>query len=475
MRILIAEDDSVLADGLTRSLRQSGYAIDRVKNGPEADTALSTQEFDLLILDLGLPLMSGLEVLRRLRARNSQLPVLILTAADSVEQRVKGLDLGADDYMAKPFALSTNSKRACARSPGAARAAARPSIRHGSLSYDQVGRIAYINEQMIDLSARELGVLEVLLQRTGRLVSKEQLVDHLCEWGEEVSNNAIEVYVHRLRKKIEPSGVRIATVRGLGYCLEKLRDAPAAQPAPTLAERGSPPPTTHTTSSRSMPHARFHEAQHGVPVPPSALPHRGSAADSDARPRRALREPVRAARRTRARSESIQHSLFGEILDWMLAPLLLLWPMSIAITYLVAKSIANGPFDHALEDERTVLAQQVKRGRTASRGARLPGSDARHPARRRRRQRVFPDARPARRTASTATATCRCRTTRTAPQPASSQFRNDVHARQRQCASPIRTSNCAAAGPAPSRGWPWCRWPRRSTSAPSWPTKSSRA
>ena len=106
MRILLAEDDSVLADGLTRSLRQSGYAIDCVKNGQEADTALSTQEFDLLILDLGLPKMSGLEVLRRLRMRGSLLPVLILTAADSVEQRVNGLDLGADDYMAKPFALS---------------------------------------------------------------------------------------------------------------------------------------------------------------------------------------------------------------------------------------------------------------------------------------------------------------------------------------------------------------------------------
>src|SRR5471032_2180572 len=198
MRILLAEDDSVLADGLTRSLRQSGYAIDCVANGQEADTALSTQEFDLLILDLGLPKLSGLEVLRRLRARASLLPVLILTAADSIEQRVNGLDLGADDYMAKPFALS----------------------------YDQVGRSAYINEQMLELSARELGLLEILLARSGRLVSKEQLVDHLCEWGEEVSNNAIEVYVHRLRKKIEVGGVRIATVRGLGYCLEKYTDAP---------------------------------------------------------------------------------------------------------------------------------------------------------------------------------------------------------------------------------------------------------
>ena len=241
MRILIAEDDSILADGLVRSLRQSAYAVDHVKTGAEADTALSMQTFDLVILDLGLPKMSGLEVLRRLRARNSNVPVLILTAADSVDERVKGLDLGADDYMAKPFAL--NELEARVRALTRRGAGGGPTVvKHGSLSFDQVGRIAYANEQVIDLSARELGLLEVLLQRIGRLVSKEQLVDHLCEWGEEVSNNAIEVYVHRLRKKIEPSGVRIITVRGLGYCLEKAApqtpaqqsepsDAPAAMPA----------------------------------------------------------------------------------------------------------------------------------------------------------------------------------------------------------------------------------------------------
>ena len=231
MRILLAEDDSVLADGLTRSLRQSGYAIDCVKTGVEADSALSTQDFDLLILDLGLPKMQGLEVLRRLRARNSRLPVLILTASDSIEQRVKGLDLGADDYMPKPFALSELEARVRAltrRGMGGGPTV----IRHGPLTYDQVGRIAHMNDQMLDLSARELGLLEVLLQRTGRLVSKEQLVDHLCEWGEEVSNNAIEVYVHRLRKKIEAGGVRIATVRGLGYCLEKFSDTNQSAPPP---------------------------------------------------------------------------------------------------------------------------------------------------------------------------------------------------------------------------------------------------
>jgi two-component system OmpR family response regulator len=232
MRILLAEDDGVLADGLTRSLRHSGYAIDCVDNGAAADSALSTQDFDLLILDLGLPKMSGLDVLKRLRARNSHLPVLILTAADSVEQRVKGLDLGADDYMAKPFALSELEARVRALTRRGA-GGGPTVIRHGPLSYDQVGRVAYINDQMLELSAREIGLLEILLQRTGRLVSKEQLVDHLCEWGEEVSNNAIEVYVHRLRKKIESGGIRIATVRGLGYCLEKMPESSAngAQPS----------------------------------------------------------------------------------------------------------------------------------------------------------------------------------------------------------------------------------------------------
>ena len=180
MRILIAEDDAIIADGLSRSLRQGGYAVDWAADGVDAEAALLTATYDLLILDLGLPKLSGLDVLKHLRARNSQLPVLILTALDGTGDRVKGLDLGADDYMVKPFELAE-----------------------------------------LDLSAREIGLLEILLNRMGRLVSKDQLVDHLCGWGEEVSHNAIEVYVHRLRKKLEAGGVKIATVRGLGYCLER--------------------------------------------------------------------------------------------------------------------------------------------------------------------------------------------------------------------------------------------------------------
>ena len=219
MRILLAEDDKIIADGLCRSLRQAGYAIDCADNGLDADTALMTNVYDMVILDLGLPRLPGLDVLRRLRARQSATPVLILTALDGIDDRVKGLDLGADDYMAKPFELAELEARVRAlsrRSSGTARM-----IQCGSLTFDQTDRCALVNGEMLDLSARELGLLEILLLRAKRLVSKDQLVDHLCGWGEEVSHNAIEVYVHRLRKKLDSTGVNIITVRGLGYYLEK--------------------------------------------------------------------------------------------------------------------------------------------------------------------------------------------------------------------------------------------------------------
>ena len=228
MRILIAEDDPVLADGLCRSLRRVGYAVDHVKTGTDADTAAGAQAYDLMILDIGLPKMSGHEVLKRLRARvsgvNAKMPVLILTAMDGVEDRVRGLDLGADDYMTKPFELAELEARVRALIRRGF-AGAPTLIQNGALSFDASGRTAYINNQALELSARELGLLEILVQRAGRLVSKDQLVQHLCEWGDEVSTNAIEVYVHRLRKKLEP-GASIATVRGLGYCLEKAASGP---------------------------------------------------------------------------------------------------------------------------------------------------------------------------------------------------------------------------------------------------------
>ena len=219
MRILIAEDDPSIAEGLQRTLRKAGHAVDWAKTGGEADAALGSDEFDLLILDISLPKLSGFEVLKRLRARDSRLPVLMLTALDSVNDRVRGLDAGADDYLVKPFQFAELEARARALTrramPGASTL-----VRHGRLCFDQAGRAAELDGARLDLSARELALLELFLQRPGQLVRKEQLVHHVCEWGEEVSSNAIEVYVHRLRKKLLPGSVKISTVRGVGYRLE---------------------------------------------------------------------------------------------------------------------------------------------------------------------------------------------------------------------------------------------------------------
>jgi len=223
MRMLIAEDDPLLADGLARSLAQMGFAVDHAADGAAADHMLLSQNYDLVILDLGLPKVDGFEVLRRLRRRDtpaSTAPVLILTARDELEDRVRGLDLGADDYLTKPFDLPELEARVRAL-VRRGKFGASPQIVHGRLRFDTIGRRALLDDKPIDLSARELSMLETLLMNAGRVVSKEHLAEQVRGWSEEPGANAIEVYIHRLRKKLEPADVTVRTVRGLGYLLDK--------------------------------------------------------------------------------------------------------------------------------------------------------------------------------------------------------------------------------------------------------------
>ena len=220
MRILIAEDDAALAEALRFSLTQAGYAVDHVAHGIAADEALKGDGFGLLILDLGLPKLDGLEVLRRLRKRNTTLPVLILSGREQAEEKVAGLDLGADDYLVKPFSLSELQARVRALLRRGAGLAA-PTLHYGNLSFDTVGRVASVAGKPLQLSLHESDVLEVLLRRFGRVVSKEQLVEQLYSYDKEVTHNAIEVYVHRLRKKMEGSGLGVRTIYGRGYLLEQ--------------------------------------------------------------------------------------------------------------------------------------------------------------------------------------------------------------------------------------------------------------
>jgi two-component system, OmpR family, response regulator len=219
MRLLLAEDDGALAEALRFALRRSAYAVDRVTDGQSADRILKSAVYDLLILDLGLPGLDGFEVLRRLRKRDSMLPVLILSAREKPEEKVLGLDLGADDYLSKPF--SVNELQARVRSLLRRRHEAKnPVITHGRLRFDTVGRLVYVDGRVLDLSAHELGVLEMLLQRFGRVVGKEQLIERLYSYDREVGLNAIEVYVHRLRRKLDGCGLMVRTVYARGYMLD---------------------------------------------------------------------------------------------------------------------------------------------------------------------------------------------------------------------------------------------------------------
>jgi two-component system OmpR family response regulator len=225
VRILLVEDDAELGAGVNSSLRREHYAVDWVTDGSAASSALSTSDYDLVILDLGLPKMSGLNVLKQLRARGEAqraVPVLVTTAMDSVTDRVEGLDAGADDYLVKPFALDELHARVRALIRRR-NAASSNIIEHGNLTFDLESRQASAAGMPLELSVREAGILEVLLLRAGRAVTKEQLLEKLCAWDSDISLNAIEVYVHRLRKKLEPAGLQVRTFRGLGYCIDKSR------------------------------------------------------------------------------------------------------------------------------------------------------------------------------------------------------------------------------------------------------------
>ena len=220
MRLLLVEDNDTLADAVSRSLAKQDHAVDVLKEGDYADQVLATQTYDLVILDLTLPNLDGLEVLRNLRRRGSDCPVLILTARTEVKERVTGLDLGADDYLTKPFALEELEARVRAmlrRRGGKAKSAV---LTHGVLSFDTQSRTCRMEGRNIDLTPRERSLLEVLLHRCGKVVSKEQIAESIFSFDDEASLSSIEIYVHRLRKKLAHPGVNIRTVRGLGYLLD---------------------------------------------------------------------------------------------------------------------------------------------------------------------------------------------------------------------------------------------------------------
>jgi two-component system response regulator QseB len=218
MRILVVEDDRMIAKGLERALRQQGYTVDGVADGRSAAEALRTERFDLVLLDLGLPGRDGIEVLRELRGRGDATPVIIVTARDDVQNRIAGLDAGADDYIVKPFDLDEVAARM--RSV-LRRVAGRgdPRIRHRGIALDPVTHEVERDGEPVVLSAHEFSVLEALLQRPGSVLSRAQLEDRIYGWGGSVESNAIEVYVHGLRRKLGSDVIR--TLRGVGYFVPK--------------------------------------------------------------------------------------------------------------------------------------------------------------------------------------------------------------------------------------------------------------
>ena len=218
MHVLLVEDDAVLADGLIRSLQGHGMQVELARDGLQADLMLQRSSPSVTVLDIGLPGIDGFEVVRRLRERGDTTPVLLLTARDAVEDRVRGLETGADDYLVKPFA--TPELVARIRALARRNAPKTTVLSLGNLVLDTGARRARIGERALELSAREWAVLEYLLLQAGRVVSKQQIIDTIAPWGEDLTLNAVEVYVSRLRLKLDGAGIALRTIRGFGYLLE---------------------------------------------------------------------------------------------------------------------------------------------------------------------------------------------------------------------------------------------------------------
>ncbi len=218
MRLLLVEDDLLLGDGISAGLKQDGYTVDWVQDGESADHALQSEHFDILVLDINLPRLSGIDVLKRLRDRRSAVPVLLLTARDTITDRVQGLDCGADDYLTKPFDLNELNARLRAllrRSSGRAT----PLLVNGLIVLDPAARRVTLDGQEIELSQREFVLLQAFLDNLGRVLSRTRLEQMLYGWGVEVESNTLEVHIHHLRKKLTTTLIR--TVRGVGYVMEK--------------------------------------------------------------------------------------------------------------------------------------------------------------------------------------------------------------------------------------------------------------
>lgn len=221
MRVLLVEDDELLGDGIRSGLKHYGYTVDWVKDGQSAKSALATtsESFDVIILDIGLPKLSGLDVLTYIRNNNNETPVVILTARETIEDRVKGLDAGADDYLVKPFDLD----ELCARLRALQRRSksrAKPLLVYKDITLDPASHMVTYQGQEVLVSRREFALLQKLLESSGRVISREQLNQTLYGWGENIDSNALEVHIHNLRKRFGPSLIR--TIRGVGYMIEKM-------------------------------------------------------------------------------------------------------------------------------------------------------------------------------------------------------------------------------------------------------------